>query len=105
MDLVLQVRIVEPVGVANEFVRYQLKVRAGKGTAPALAEVAKRHLEGAANLRAHVVTLQVTHSAEAVGVGVGIEKRLVNLFESRAQHAVKPDGIRHESSSGRGAED
>ena len=33
LDLALQVGIVEPVGVANAFVRYQLKVRAGEGMA------------------------------------------------------------------------
>ena len=57
LDLAPEARIVEPVGVANAFVRYQLKVGAGKGMVLARAEIGKRHLEGAAYLRVRVVHL------------------------------------------------
>ena len=39
LDLALQFGIVKPVGVANAFVRYQLKERAGKGMALAVPKL------------------------------------------------------------------
>lgn len=88
-----QVRIVECVGVADAFVRHEFEIFAAERMALPGAEVGERHPAAAADLRFQMVDL----GGEAVrrqplDQGVGVEKRAVDPFGRRAQHAVQADG-------------
>jgi len=89
-----QIRVVEFVRVAKAFVRHQLQVRSAKGMALSCGEVSERHLVGAADLGFQVVNL----AGEPIwrkpfGHRVGVQERPIDFLWSRAQHAMKPDGV------------
>ena len=52
-----QVRIVEPVRVANAFVRHQFEIFSAERVTAAGAEIRERHLVGATDFRVQVVNL------------------------------------------------
>lgn len=89
-----KIRIIEFIRVAKEFIRLHLEVRPAERVAVAGVEVLEGHLEGATDLRIHVVHL----CGESVGRkpfdhGVGIEESAVDAFRLGSQHAVEADGV------------
>src|SRR5262245_17504002 len=62
----------------------------------ASGEVRERHLECAADLRVHVVDLaRESVRRKPFRHGVGVQKRPINFFRRRAEHAMKSNRVRH----------
>jgi hypothetical protein len=91
---IVMIHLVEFVCVANAFVRYQFEILSAERMAVSGGEISERHLVSAADLGFQVVNL----AGEPVwrkpfGHRVGVQERPIDFLWSRAQHAMKPDGV------------
>ncbi len=90
----LQVRIVENIGVAHEFVRHQFDIFAAEGVTVTVAELSEGHFESAADFRFKVEDFaQVTIRRQPASERVRIEKGFVNEFGLCFEHAMEMDGM------------
>ncbi|EGE57417.1 hypothetical protein RHECNPAF_4310041 [Rhizobium etli CNPAF512] len=91
-----EVRIIELVGVADQFARDEFKKFAAESMAVAGREIAEGHSEGAADGR-----FQMMHGAEKTvrrkpfGERVCLDEGAIDLFRAGRENAVQAYGVRH----------
>jgi hypothetical protein len=89
-----QVRIVELVRVAEEFIGLQFQIRSAEGVALTGGEIGERHFVTTADFGIEVMNLaRESVWWKPLGHRVCIQKRAINSLGRRPEHSVKLNGV------------